>query len=404
MNDSTWEWRLRALTDLWTGDAEGKAQRTIPTGLLGSIRWWFEVLIRGLGGAACDPSFEDRRNHPKSSRCPDPAVKQPMDQGHHCVVCELFGCTGWGRKFRFEVRDGSGAVMGGQIKKGTEFILRFTPLRPIAAEEWALLDLTIRLIADYGAIGGKTVYKPSDELALADASLSDFDDNLILHQQVPRSPLSRNDKIVRIDQQDIRTKEDLEAALRSYPAGHRVIVQVRRSSNQQTIEAWAGKRHHQDYGLIQVKQHPEGAALPAEALRDYVQGRQWRKVDDNDFAWASLANFWCVDGKHLARQNANQSTFNKVIGRPEPKGRAAIGDSWLAGQRPDRRRNLDAASKKVFSFKDPRRTFGFVNPGVVTFDQMKRRLAQAWGSLGPSDFVAGDVILTRLTTHGGATP
>jgi CRISPR-associated protein Cmr1 len=79
------------------------------------------------------------------------------------VVCELFGCTGWARKFRFEVLDENGKAKAEQITKGQTFKLRFTPLRPILPQEWALLDLTLRLIAEYGAIGGKTVLKPSDE-------------------------------------------------------------------------------------------------------------------------------------------------------------------------------------------------------------------------------------------------
>jgi CRISPR-associated protein Cmr1 len=95
MNDTTKGWRLKALTDLWTGDTDRSGGRTIPTGLLGSMRWWFEVLARGLGGTSCDPSEDE-------NRCPD-------QQGKRCIGCELFGCTGWGRKFRFEVRDGSGA-------------------------------------------------------------------------------------------------------------------------------------------------------------------------------------------------------------------------------------------------------------------------------------------------------
>lgn len=82
---------LKALTDIWTGDANRRGNRVINTGLLGSIRWWFEVVARGLGGSACDPTVE-------KVRCLD-------ESGHHCVVCELFGCTGWARKFRFEVLD-----------------------------------------------------------------------------------------------------------------------------------------------------------------------------------------------------------------------------------------------------------------------------------------------------------
>jgi CRISPR-associated protein Csb2 len=43
------EYELKALTDIWTGDANREGNRLITTGLLGSIRWWFEVLVRGLG-------------------------------------------------------------------------------------------------------------------------------------------------------------------------------------------------------------------------------------------------------------------------------------------------------------------------------------------------------------------
>lgn len=109
MSHSTKEWRLKALTDLWTGDAEGRAQRTIPTGLPGSIRWWFEVLVRSLDGSACDLSSD-------ANRCPD-------RKGKRCVVCELFGYTAWGRTFWFEVQDGSGAVMKARLKRNTAFSL-----------------------------------------------------------------------------------------------------------------------------------------------------------------------------------------------------------------------------------------------------------------------------------------
>jgi CRISPR-associated protein Cmr1 len=133
-------YQLRALTDLWTGDVNGKPDHLITTGLLGSIRWWFEVLVRGLGGSACDPT---------DTKCED---------RNHCVVCELFGCTGWARKFRLEVLDENGDAKAEQIKQNQTFNLRFTPLRPVRGEELALLDATLRLIAEYGAIGGKTVF------------------------------------------------------------------------------------------------------------------------------------------------------------------------------------------------------------------------------------------------------
>jgi len=75
------EWTFKALTDIWTGDASGEGVRLIPTGLLGSIRWWFEVLVRGLGGKACDPTVD-------GVRCP--AQKKAVhESGRHCVVCPL---------------------------------------------------------------------------------------------------------------------------------------------------------------------------------------------------------------------------------------------------------------------------------------------------------------------------
>ena len=151
MTASTHTYELQALTDIWTGDANTaqskQANRLIPTGLLGSIRWWFEVLVRGLGGAPCDPSLNQ---------------KACLNE-QHCVVCELFGCTGWARKFRFDVRDAQGQLITSKLTKGTTFHLRFTQLRPVKAGEWALLELTLRLIADFGALGGKTVLKPSSQ-------------------------------------------------------------------------------------------------------------------------------------------------------------------------------------------------------------------------------------------------
>lgn len=288
------DWHFRARTPVWTGDADRKGERLITTGLLGSVRWWFEVLVRGLGGTACDPS--DAGN-----RCPDKT-------GTRCVVCELFGCTGWARKFRFQALDASGKTLASAIGKGGDFRLRFLPLRPVAAEEWALLDLTLRLIAGYGAIGGRTVWKPTDEPARANA------------------------------------------------------------------------QHHQDYGLIELTSRPDLQRLDRSVIERYVKRDTWRKVDDRGSAWATLSNFWCVNGKYLARRNGNTSAFNKVLGRKEPKNQAQqLGDNsatatWLAGKQQE--------SKKVFSFKDPARTFGFVKPGTIDFDAMRKRLKGSWPKNG----------------------
>ena len=329
------EFKLMALTDIWTGDANRQGDRLITTGLLGSIRWWFEVLVRGLGGKACDPTL-------RGIRCPEPN-KSPQDYGHHCVVCELFGCTGWARKFGFKVLHENGQPKQAQIKADEIFILRFTEIRPICEEEWCLLDLTLRLIAEYGAIGGKTVFKPSDE------------------------------------------------------------------PNRQNVF------HHRDFGLIDIVKASPDIHCVEEKLRAYVMDGKWRTdFDDRDFSWASLANFWCVKGRYLSRQDSNHSSFNRVIGRQEPKNRgqqlragATEFDRWLAGRQQE--------SKKVFSFKEPleaRRTFGFVNPHLrdsnqkpLDFNQMRQRLKQVWPDFQDSELLEGQAILqSLLSSSSGGTP
>jgi CRISPR-associated protein Cmr1 len=317
-------YQLKALTDLWTGsvtlEEKTKPNRLITTGLLGSIRWWFEVLVRGLGGSACDPT-----GHTK------------CEGRNHCVACEIFGCTGWARKFKFQVLNEKGDVEVDQIKQNTTFSLRFIPLRPIRGEEWALLDATLRLIAEYGAIGGKTVFKPTDEPGRASAP------------------------------------------------------------------------HHKDYGLVRMDTSQQFVGTSRDDLRKYLS--KWRKLNHGEFAWVSLQNFWCVNGKYLTRKDNNTSTFNRVLGRLEPKNRgqqlvtdnAAIA-KWLAGIQPESKKVFSfkghVESKKIFSFKCQARTYGFVKPGLIDFNTMKQRLSNAWGPNG-WDFLAGDKIINLLFAGEG---
>ncbi|GIX00212.1 MAG: hypothetical protein KatS3mg111_3544 [Pirellulaceae bacterium] len=313
------EWACTARTAINTGDLSRQPDRLILSGMIGSLRWWYEVLVRGLGGKACDPTSD--------VRCPD-------QNGRHCVVCELFGCTGWARKFRLMILDDGGRVIQDQIQANQAFILRFIPLRPIAPEEWCLLDATLRLIADYGAMGGKTVFKPSDE-----------------------------------------------------PKRENVL-------------------HHQDFGLIVVCKRPPGLNCTRERVETYVRDMQdsrWRKeFSESAFPWASLQNFWCVKGRYLARQDANTSSFNRIIGRHMRKNRGQQlfqntgANRWLAGRQQE--------SKKVFSFKhleEGGRTFGFVKPGLVYFNEVKRRLRQAWNGFQDNEFLTGAQILNQLFQGDG---
>ncbi|WP_254921410.1 type III-B CRISPR module RAMP protein Cmr1 [Nodularia sp. NIES-3585] len=59
------EVNIKTCTPIWTGGVEaGKCDsasadlsvRIHETGLLGSLRWWMEVLVRGFEGQVCDPT------------------------------------------------------------------------------------------------------------------------------------------------------------------------------------------------------------------------------------------------------------------------------------------------------------------------------------------------------------
>ena len=79
--------KIETLTPIWTGDINGTCDRIHETSIIGSMRWWYEAIVRGLGGYACDPSQHE---------CPD-------KDGNYCDVCKVFGATGWRRRFRVEV-------------------------------------------------------------------------------------------------------------------------------------------------------------------------------------------------------------------------------------------------------------------------------------------------------------
>lgn len=81
------EIKVRTLTPLWTGGVEaGKCDRIHETGILGSLRWWMEVLVRGMGGHACDLTEQ---------KC--------SSKNGLCEVCKIFGAEGQKRRFRLEV-------------------------------------------------------------------------------------------------------------------------------------------------------------------------------------------------------------------------------------------------------------------------------------------------------------
>ncbi len=101
--------RCKTLTPLWTGGASGKPDRLHETGLIGSLRFWYEVIARSLAGHVCDPvrgggcQFDTRAyERARRTGLPD---DQALAQGLKalCPVCFLFGATGWRRLFQLQV-------------------------------------------------------------------------------------------------------------------------------------------------------------------------------------------------------------------------------------------------------------------------------------------------------------
>lgn len=100
---------LKTLTPLWTGGVNGICDRLHETGLIGSLRWWYEALVRGLGGYACDPTSEnlkarcayDCKAYEKAKsdgESHDDAIRAGLK--NVCPVCYVFGATGWARLFQ----------------------------------------------------------------------------------------------------------------------------------------------------------------------------------------------------------------------------------------------------------------------------------------------------------------
>lgn len=162
--------KLKTLTPLWTGGVDGKANRVHETGIIGSLRWWYEAIVRGLGGWACDPTGDRKCIY--DARKPEPPEEQL------CPACYIFGATGWKRRFRLEASCSETIPFGfltldthGQFNNWWlestfedalstslpfgELTLRLLFNTPEAEKQ---LLATLSLMASKGALGARTQY------------------------------------------------------------------------------------------------------------------------------------------------------------------------------------------------------------------------------------------------------
>lgn len=91
--------KIQTLTPVWTGGVEGNCDRFHETGILGSLRWWYETIVRGLG-YACYPTSKE-----KCELSGKETSEERIDK--MCPACYLFGCGGWKRQFQLHVRGAS---------------------------------------------------------------------------------------------------------------------------------------------------------------------------------------------------------------------------------------------------------------------------------------------------------
>lgn len=100
------EVKIQTLTPLWTGGVDGSMDRIHETGIIGSMRWWYEAIVRGLGGIACDPSkarcIFNAEKYRQSTAIDE--HRRLRDAGL-CDVCQIFGATGWKRRFLISIVD-----------------------------------------------------------------------------------------------------------------------------------------------------------------------------------------------------------------------------------------------------------------------------------------------------------
>ncbi|MGP8320930.1 MAG: type III-B CRISPR module RAMP protein Cmr1, partial [Methanosarcinaceae archaeon] len=97
---------IKTLTPIYTGGVNGKCGILHETGIIGSMRWWYEAIVRGLGGDACDPAergcifdkgkYDNGKNDGKNEH-------EALHTAELCDACQIFGATGWKRRFSLRI-------------------------------------------------------------------------------------------------------------------------------------------------------------------------------------------------------------------------------------------------------------------------------------------------------------
>lgn len=154
--------KIKIFTPIWTGDVNRDCTKLRETSIIGSLRWWFETIVRGWGGYACDPHL---------NKCEYNGNEKDI-----CAVCKLFGTTNWAKRFKFEINQSFNEIYGNNLVIGGESKNWYYPSGLVSCNGSAnkieqilpchideekvkikpILKVLLKFISKWGMIGGKS--------------------------------------------------------------------------------------------------------------------------------------------------------------------------------------------------------------------------------------------------------
>lgn len=193
MEQNQLDFKIKTLTPIWTGDIQRKCSYLRETSIIGSLRWWFEAIVRGLGGNVCDSTGNKKCEFSLSKYREGVAPENLI-----CPACYIFGTTNWSRMFRVEICDDTYDLR--EIRLATNLptnrdceyrpspenvkwwfkttlgtinprvfygrddgiALRIVPIRVLDIDRiwfiFGVIDLTLRVIEKFGSLGSHNSY------------------------------------------------------------------------------------------------------------------------------------------------------------------------------------------------------------------------------------------------------
>lgn len=166
---------MESLTPLWTGNAFNRTEEIKLSSILGTIRWWYRIVCRSLGLKVCghEKKCELKRKQFLEDVLNTGDIDKALKNQGVCHECRLFGCNGWSGKIKLAIEDKGKTInsikvqtrkkdnryrnLGGRvIEDRNPLKISIYSMKELKDIEVALLDLTIRLISEYAAFGGRT--------------------------------------------------------------------------------------------------------------------------------------------------------------------------------------------------------------------------------------------------------